>query len=334
MTKEQILKLIEQSFSETKPELVETHISWVLLGSQYAYKIKKPLKYSFLDFSTLSKRKFYGQRELELNRRLTDDMYLDLITIRQYGESIRLGGQEGTIIDYALKMRRMDNSRQMNRLLTEDRVTFHHMEQLADKLAAFHAFTDVVETEVNIHLLWEDFADILKVVPFIRKNLGEELAELARESVDFAAGFLEEHTPRIRKRHASGFTIDGHGDLHSKNIFLLETPVIFDCIEFNDHFRQLDVLNELAFFCLDLDFFKREDLAAHFLKHYLLKYPCISEAEDWHLFRYYKLYRANVRLKVNALKVMQAGDRTVQRERLKLVEAYLILLKRYLVSLQ
>ena len=331
----QIQKLIKYlSLSNTEePTLIETHISWVILTEKYAYKIKKPLQYSFLDFSTLQKRKFYCKRELELNRRLTVDVYLQVIPIKARKDQIFIGEEKGVIIDYAVLMKRLDNSRQMNLLLEADKVYPHHMEQIAEKLSTFHAFTDAIETPLNIHLSWLKFADILKVKDFIEEELSTAMAKKIEKAVSFSQKFLTRHKIRIQERHRMGFTIDAHGDLHSKNIFLLEEPVIFDCIEFNDHFRQIDVLNELAFFCLDLDFYGREDLETHFLQKYLIKYPCIFNETDRLLFQYYKLYRANVRLKVNTLKAMQEDNEIEKKRRLGLAEDYFSLMKRYLSAL-
>lgn len=314
----------------TEVQLIETHISWVILTQNFAFKIKKEICYSFLDFSTLEKRKFYCDRELELNQRLTEDMYLKVVPIRIDKGLIAIEGKTGEIIDYALKMRRMDESRQMNLLLEAGEVTKKHMIQIADKLSVFHAFTDVVQRPPDIAAMQEDFADILNVKAFIKKHLGPKAAEKIEEAVAFSKTFLKEHTPRILERHQMGFTIDGHGDLHSKNIFLLDKPVIFDCIEFNDHFRQLDVLNEIAFFCMDLNFYKREDLEAFFLHNYLIKYPCLFNEQDHQLFRYFKFYRANIKVKVNALKAIQATSEKEFGKRLDLTDRYFVLLRRYL----
>ncbi len=332
MKKQQLNQLIENLRHEGAIDLIETHISWILLGPEFVYKIKKPIKYSFLDFSTFSKRKFYCQKEVELNRRLAPDMYLGVVPISDVDGSIQLDLPEGMLIDCAVKMKRMDNTRQMDLLLREGKVTFKHMEQLAEQLSAFHAFAQVIETPLTAHSLWEDYADILKVIPFLKQNLSREIAENIQNSVSFATRFLDSSQNRILERHTCGYTIDGHGDLHSKNILLLEEPVVFDCIEFNDHFRQVDVINELAFFCLDLDFYKRPDLATHFLKQYLWKHSCIKDSQDWQLFTFYKLYRANVRVKVNALKAMQVEPQFRQRN-IRLIETYTALMQRYVQTL-
>ena len=267
---------------------------------------------------------------MELNQRLTDNMYLDVIRIMIFNEQITFEEGKGEILDYALRMNRMDNSKQMNLLLKKGEVQPLHMEQLAEKLATFHAYTDVIERPLNVKLLWQDFADLLKVKDFITESLGPSFGTKIEESVRVARDFLDQYEHRLLERHQMGYTIDGHGDLHSKNIFLLDQPVIFDCIEFNDHLRQVDVLNELAFFCLDLDFYGRKDLESIFLDQYFIKYPCLFNEADHLIFQYYKLYRANVKLKVNALKAMQELDDKEKQKYLTLVEDYFILMNRYL----
>lgn len=140
MTKEQVDKLIsERQFSQnTTPDLVETHISWVLIGEEFVYKIKKPICYSFLDFSTLEKRKYYCEREIELNRRLTSDLYLDVAAIREESGHLFVNGQKGEIIDYAVRMKKMDRSRQMDILLSDKKITQADISNLARVIADFH----------------------------------------------------------------------------------------------------------------------------------------------------------------------------------------------------
>lgn len=326
---EQIIKDKAYPDVPSETQVIETHISWVLLTEHFAFKIKKPLQYSFLSFTSLEKRKFYCEKEVLLNRRLTENVYLGVVPIRKHMGKCSIDGKEGEIIDYAVQMKKLDNERRMDILLQKGLVTKKHMEQLADKLAGFHAFTDSIEGELLVYNLWLDFADLLKVESFISKKLGEAAAQKLTEIVRFSKSFLNQHEKRIIERHQQGFTIDGHGDLHSRNIFLLEEPVIFDCIEFNDHFRQVDVLNELAFFCMDLDYYKQQELEIHFLKHYQIKYPCIFNEADRLLFQYYKLYRANVRCKVNALKAMQESDPQEFKLRMNLCEDYFQLMKAY-----
>ena len=313
-------------------KLVETHISWVLLARDFAYKIKKPHHYSFLDFSTKERRRFYCQQELKLNKRLAPAMYLVMVPIKERSKEIFIGEGDGIIIDYAVKMKRMDETRQMNLLLEKGEVTFAHMEQLVKQLASFHQNALIVEQKPDSVAMQQDFSDILKVADFVGRRIGRKEVAFIENAVGFSKVFLLNHFERITERHEKGFTIDGHGDLYSQNIFLpvASEPVIFDCIEFSDHFRQLDVLNELAFFCMDLEYYNRSDLADYFIKRYNLANPCLLRQEDFNLFQYYKMYRSNVRAKVGALKALQMTDKDKLEKQLKFVKDYIGLMQRYL----
>src|SRR5690606_12875986 len=122
----------------------ETHISYVILTEKYAYKIKKPIKTSFLDFSTLELRQYYCQRELELNRRLAASMYLEVLPVRKKGTEFYIGQEEGEIVDYTLKMQRMDNRREMDELLKKGEVTEAHIVKIARKISRFHQEVEVI----------------------------------------------------------------------------------------------------------------------------------------------------------------------------------------------
>ena len=141
--------------------------------------------------------------------------------------------------------------------------------------------------------------------------------------------FIQGHNDRICWRDQNGFTRDCHGDLHAGNIFLLDQPLVFDCIEFNDHFRQIDVLNELAFLCMDLDLFGYPELGTILMDVYQKHHPCLFNEEDFHLWYFYKYYRANVKLKVNLIKCSEAIDQNVFKQRLELAKQYYCLLKNY-----
>ena len=337
MTSQQISKIVEYRAFNDNPlivELKETHISWIILTENYAFKIKKPVKYSFLDFSTLEKRKYYCSQEVILNQRLAEDTYLGVVPIRLNRAVPFIDGKNGIILGYAVKMKRLDNTREMDVLLQEGKVHQRHLFQLADQLSTFHAFTDEAEETPNIEKMQADFADITVVEAFIRQEIGKSAGENITAAMEFSQQFLKAHIKDIRERHIMGFTIDGHGDLHSGNIFLLDQPIIFDCIEFNPHFRQMDVLSELAFLCMDLDFYGREDLAIYFIQRYNINYPVIINDADRRLFLYFKLYRANIRMKVHALRAKQAIDDNTRKKHLGLTEDYYHLFKNYFTLLQ
>ncbi|MEZ4994504.1 MAG: hypothetical protein R2824_29050 [Saprospiraceae bacterium] len=333
MTHSDILGLLQHESRVLQgAELTETHISWVILTEKFVYKIKKPVQFSFLDFSTLSKRKFYCEQELQLNRRLTEGIYLDVVPIFLAADGTpRLHEQKGDPIEYAVKMKRMDSDRQMNILLEKELVNQQHMEQLAEQLTAFHMSTEVITQAPNLKKMQDDFADLIKIEPFLLEQWGDAAVNDLKKGIAFSEEYLKINEERIYARHLEGFTVDGHGDLHTKNIFLLEEPVIFDCIEFNDHFRHLDVLNELAFLCMDLDYYGKTGLSDYLYDAYNQRYRCVRDNQDEDLFQYYKLYRANVRLKTSALTAMQIEEDVEKRKaQMQVVKRYFDLFSGYL----
>lgn len=312
MTNKEINSLLANCSDHEEEEwrLIETHISWVILSPDWVYKIKKPVQYSFLDFSSLDKRNFYCQREVALNNRLTEGIYVDIIPIRQSADrQISLGGQQGEILDYAVKMKRMDSSRQMDILLNKNRVSSLHLDQLAQQLSRFHQTSERSTSFPALSELQSDFTDTRSIIDCIAEVFGTNMAEHLEEGMTFANTFLAKYYWRLQERYEQGWVVDGHGDLHTGNIFLLKKPVVFDCIEFNDHFRQLDILDELAFLCMDLDAFQRNDLSQYFLQRYTLLYPVMTKTVDHLLFLYFKWYRANIRLKVSGLKLIATSPK-------------------------
>jgi hypothetical protein len=314
-------------------DLITTHASWVLLTPDFAYKIKKPVQFSFLDYSTLTKRRDACHEELRLNQRLTTGMYLSVVEIQEQKARYTLEGDGGNLVDYALKMKRMDPNSQMDLLLKAGQVNQQHVIDIAEKLAPFHQKAERRYNVVDLQLLKDQFNDIEVIIPFLEQHFSAEAIAIIRDSIQLSDQFLEQHINRLLERQAEGWVIDGHGDLHSRNIFLMEQPIIFDCIEFNEDFRLMDILNEIAFFCMDLHFFGRQDLAAHFLQHYLKLIPCIAHIEDWNIFHYFKIYRANVRLKVNGLNAMQADNEAELQAMIPTITAYLKLYLYYLKAL-
>ncbi|NNC84069.1 MAG: hypothetical protein HKN79_10875 [Flavobacteriales bacterium] len=308
MTEAEIQQLVdggELPNGRRSEELISTHISWVLLTADRVYKIKKPVKMSFLDFSSLELRKYYCEEELRLNQRLTDGVYLDVLPIYNQEDTWSIGKGEGEIKDYAVEMIRLDNDREMDVLLEQGEVTADHISSIADILANFHKECEIIHGQVSARSIWEDFRDLSNHRAFIRSHFSAGNADLMDRSMEWAENYLKEHEELIERRDREGFTRDCHGDLHSGNIFLIDRPVLFDCIEFNPHFRQIDVLNELAFFAMDLDGYGREDLSEHLIATYQMHHHVIRSKEEEKLYLFYKLYRANVRSKVHVIKCEQ-----------------------------
>lgn len=335
MTRGQIDKLLKALGSGgpcDRVEMEETHISWVILRGDYVYKIKKPLRLHFLDFSTVEKRKFYCEREVLLNRRLTEGIYLDVLPVKTLPGDIFIGHQPGDVVDYAVHMHRMEAGRRMDVLLRTGEVTHHDIDQLACKIADFHRATTIIR-EKDLQDIPDKFADLATEEDFLRMQLPADEAGTINRAIRISAAFSKRHGKRVRERIMHGYTRDCHGDLHTKNIFLLEKPQPFDCIEFSDDLRQTDVLNEVAFLCMDLDAFGREDLSRRFFKTYLTYFAAVDTAEDEQLFIYYKSYRANVRAKIDSMRARNAATEVGKMVALAEAGKYLRLMNDYLQQL-
>lgn len=317
-----------------RPELLETHISWVLIGAKQVYKIKKPVRYSFLDFSTLEKRKYYCEREIILNRRLTQNIYQCVVPITVDNGRWILDGKSGIVADYAVRMRRMDPDRRMDLLLANGGVTIPDILQLADRIALFHERAEVIR-EPHGPGMAELFNDLGRQAAFLDR-FARGAAESIHQAISISNVILGRNAERMDIRRARGCYRDGHGDLHLRNIFLLEQPQVFDCIEFNDDYRRIDVLNDIAFLCMDLDSLGQAGMAEMFYDRWTARTRRqFGEADRQHfeadrqIFEYYKAYRANIRAKVNSLRAASADT---ERERSAAIAAslgYLRLLENY-----
>lgn len=321
---------VQELVSALHASLIETHISYVILTEDRAYKIKKPVKFSFLDFSDLESRRDYCFEELNLNRRMSD-IYLDVMPVRKEGKNWRISRDgSGELVDYAVCMKKMDANRRMDLMIRSKKITKENILKLAEKVAAFHQDTDVVNVAEDIHFINKRFKDIEAVSEWVGQEFGYESKRVIEKAVECHMIFVEKNFEYMDERVHRGFKRDGHGDLHTQNIYLYDDPVVFDCIEFNARYRQIDVMNEIAFLCMDLEAKGRNDLSLHFLKKYQESLPCIMDLRDEKLFLYYKLYRANVKVKVNGLRCMQGKKSAGYKEHRALVSDYLNLMSDYL----
>jgi uncharacterized protein len=335
MKESDIKELAVNGFFNNKPlkgNIVETHISWVILTRKYAFKIKKPLKLSFLDFSTLTLRKKYCERELALNSRFSD-IYLSVLPVCLQKDVWTIGNSGGQLVDYAVVMKRMASVKRMDNLLRHNKVDNALMEALASKIVSFHKKAKKIFIPYDPSVLCNIFNDIYANRDFVLKQLGHPFAKIIDQSILWSDNFLAAHAHRIEQRIEQGFKRDVHGDLHSGNIFLYKKPVLFDCIEFNDAFRQIDIMDEIAFLCMDLDAFQHTQLGEYFLSAYKSKIACFEVAEDDALFIYFKCLRANIRAKVHILSAINARTNKELRTQLAETRNYLSLMKAYVGSL-
>ena len=282
-----------------KIELTQTHISFVFLTRNFVYKVKKAVDLGFLDFTTLEKRRFFCEKELELNRRLCGDMYLEVVPINR-SNVIKIKG-EGETVEYAVKMKRMPQEKMMNKLLEENKVDSKLIDRIAKIIVEFHSkaetkrriseFGSLVIIETN----WKE--NFEQTREFVGKTISMKEFKVIRERID---DFMKNNVSLFEKRMAEGRVRDCHGDIHSGNIFVANRIYIFDAIEFNERFRYSDVASDVAFLAMDLDFKERGDLSNFFVDRYV-KYS--GDQELMRLLPFYKCYRAYVRGKVISFKL-------------------------------
>lgn len=291
----------------THVERVQTHISTVFVAGDLVYKLKKPLRTSFLDYSTLALRQHYCQEEVRLNRRLAPSVYLGVVPVWQRGEHYWVEEKppgppsaDAVVVDYLVKMHRLPAERKLGALVAADTLTPASIRAVAERLGAFHATaaTGVAAQygtpEVIGQVLEENFDDCR---PFIGQTLSDtQFAAITT----FGRDFLDTHRELFQRRARTGRVRDGHGDLRCDHVYFLDEGVaIVDCIEFSPRLRACDVASDLAFLAMDLELHGAPALAAELVQTYR------AQTQDEALLDvlpFYQCYRASIRGKVASLK--------------------------------
>ena len=285
-------------------ELIETHISWVFLAGDYAYKLKKAVRLNFLDFTGLDNRRRLCEDELKLNRRWAPDIYLDVLPIGGRPEAPTIGerGGEGEALDYVLRMRRFPQSARLDCQLEAGRLTIEDMRGLAGSVARLHMGAASVPFETPEHAVRRAVKPIEDNYPHVARVA--DPAELARVR-DWTDAEIAAHTELLIDRHRDGYVREGHGDLHLANLVRMGDRIFaFDCVEFSAELRNIDVVSDSAFLVMDLAARDRFDLAYGFLNRYLEEtgdYPGMA------LLDLYVVYHCMIRAKVAAIR--HAGRR-------------------------
>ncbi len=290
----------------TQIQLIETHISWVLLTGHYAYKIKKNVQFDFLDFSTLDKRHFYCQEELRFNSRFAPQLYLQVVPITGSAEHPQINGS-GEIIEYAVQMQQFDDRQLLSHIADRSELNAAIIDQLAELTAEFHrhAASDTTDSHFGTpqethHWFKGNFAHIKPLISeqtFLQQIL---LLEQWGEQT------LLNNTTLMQQRKQQGFIRECHGDLHLGNVTLIDGTVTpFDGIEFNPGLHWIDVISEIAFVIMDLQKRGFKQLAYRFLNRYL---SASGDYAGLALLPYYLVYRALVRCKVALLRWEQHGN--------------------------
>lgn len=297
--------------------LVQTHISLVFVADEFVYKVKKPVNFGFLDFTTFEKRAYYCRQELDLNRRLAKDIYLSVLPIRFNGKKYSLRSRKGEIVEHAVKMKRISEQRLMKSLYERGALTDNHLRRLARTLATFHGqalrsaeidgFGHPDRFRINTD---ENFAQIHK---YIGVSIDKEQFHALQQWTD---RFYRTRGELFHRRIREGKIRDCHGDLHMEHVCFSKSLSIIDCIEFNERFRYSDTVADIAFLLMDLEYHGGKTYSVSLWKHYG---EFAGEKAVEPLLDFYKVYRAVVRGKVNSFQVddptigAEDKDRAVQR---------------------
>lgn len=291
---------IRRDLADWAQELRETHISLVFLRGSDVYKVKKPVSLGFLDFSSIDRRRAACDAEVELNRRLAPDVYLDVVPVTRDASGAHTIAGDGEIVDWAVHMRRLPDEQRADERLAAERLSVEDVDRLAEHVAAFHAeaasdadiarFGAPEAIARNVRQNFEQTRDTVR--DHIRP---EEAAEIERWQTDF----LAENEALFGARIEQGHVRDGHGDLRLEHVYLEGADIrIIDCIEFNERFRYADVCADIAFTSMDLAWHGRVDLAERLLSIYARRR---NDYDLYALVDFYESYRAHVRAKVASM---------------------------------
>ena len=283
-------------------KMIETHISWVILTGQFAYKIKKPIELAFLDFRELASRLYYCEQEVRLNRLWAPEIYLGVVPISMLHGQAVVGG-DGVAIEYAVRMRQFDQNRRLDAELLANKLSLSDMDELAGHIAGQHLSANAIGTDGRDEKLEHIKSDMWDNLDALEGLLAENNLRTLRQ---WTGTQLDKLGPALCRRIDDGFVRACHGDLHLSNLVRLPSGITaFDCIEFSDDLRNIDVMCDTAFLVMDLVSRRRPDLAYRFLNRYL---EITGDYASMQVFTLYFVYRCLVRAKVAAIRSQERRD--------------------------
>ena len=314
MLSKNLLRSLE---TDENRELIETHISTIILNGDLAYKLKKPVDFGFLDYSTLEKRHTFSLEEVRINAAFAPELYLGVTPITGSIEEPQFGGT-GKVIDYAVKMRRFEQRAQLDNMVDEGKLDIALMDRAAEMIADFHEKTERVDTHSG-------YGEPKQVLAPMEENFGllNELrvsnAKLS-EVEAWTYKRFEQIESLLKERKSDGYIRTCHGDLHLHNMALFRNGLImFDAIEFNPYLNHIDVISDLAFLLMDLEYRGLQQYSYRVLNRYL---ELTGDYAGVEVLDFYKIYRAMVRAKVAALRAAQAMSESEQSEVMAEVQRY------------
>ncbi|MFI4954730.1 MAG: AAA family ATPase [Gammaproteobacteria bacterium] len=315
--------------------LLETHISWIFLTGTYAYKIKKPVNFGFVDYSTLDKRHYFCEQEIKLNQALTQNIYLQVLPITKTSSGYEINGK-GEVVEYALQMTEFSQGQLLNHILRQHQLTTNIVEDIAVQLANFHLHaehaapeTPYGKPETVLQPVDENFVQARELLHKFNIANTTYLAPLDQLENQSSTEY-QRIKPILQKRKQEGFIRSCHGDIHLGNITLIDgKPVIFDCIEFNEYFRWTDVMGDVGFLLMDFYDHQRADLGIHFLNTYL---AYTGDYASLAVLPFYFAYRAMVRSKIQLFSINDQDDDTKRLAYYQKYLSYVHLAQHYLTQ--
>lgn len=310
----------------TAVECLETHISRIFLAGDFAYKVKKPVNFGFLDFSTLGKRHFFCTEEVRLNQRFSSGFYLSVVSLGS-ARAPHLHGLPAA--EFAVKMRRFPQQSQLDRMLEAGRLKSFQLECFADRIAAIHMNAAIAPPESSFGSPELVLAPVRESLARIKTLLSDtDQLERIAELENWCLTTFKRLQNKFQQRKLSGAIRECHGDLHLANMaWVDEQPLLFDCIEFSENLRWIDSINDIAFLAMDLDDRNQPLLGWAFLNRYL---SINGDYQGLKLLNFYKVYRALVRAKVTCLRLTQSGPDDAERSAAEeLLQSYLDLAQSY-----
>jgi uncharacterized protein len=286
----------------------ETHMSWVFLAGDRVFKLKKPVHFNYLDFSTLARREAACRAELKMNRRLAADVYSKVVPLVWTPRGFAIGGA-GEIVDWLVVMRRLDEAWTLERMIIDRRLTALDLDRLLSTLTAFYRHANPVHIAPALHLAdWHrNLRDNRRVL--LDPRLGSPLGLVRR--IDSAQRRFLKEKPKLLAARARGlFIVDGHGDLRPEHVWIDDSIRIIDCLEFNPKLRAVDPLDEVAFLAIESDRLGASWVGEHLRRRILQRFGNGPSAA---LFRFYRCYRATLRARLVIAHLIEPNPRTPEK---------------------
>lgn len=308
-------------------KIIETHISWVILTGTYAYKMKKPVNFGFLDFTDLAARKHFCEEELRLNQRMAPDLYLQVLPVIGSVDAPQIGGQ-GEAIEFLLQMHEFPQTQLMAEVQARGELTDAHIDALAEQIAQFHLSIPQVPSSHPMNSAEAIVAPMRQNFEQIQPLLTEQAdLQQLQALTDWTETSIARLQPLLKQRSQQGFIRECHGDLHLGNATVIEGKVVlFDCIEFNEPFRLIDIASDAAFLAMDLEDRGLKCQARRFINGWLER---TGDHSSLQLLNLYKAYRALVRAKVSLFRLHQEEDAVQRRVILRQYRSYANLAESY-----